>query len=71
MYNLKNFVFKPYIYDKPELYNKSNNLSIYNVNGELVLSQEIGNGTHTLHIKTPGFYYLIINDTETAPLIIK
>ena len=23
MYNLKNFVFKPYIYDKPELYNKS------------------------------------------------
>ena len=23
MYNLKNFVYKPYIYDKPELYNKS------------------------------------------------
>ncbi len=27
MYNLKNFVFKPYIYDKPELYNKSKSVN--------------------------------------------
>ena len=27
MYNLKNFVYKPYIYDKPELYNKSKSVS--------------------------------------------
>jgi len=54
-----------------ELYNQSNDLSIYNVNGELILSQEIGDGTHTLNIKTPGFYYLKINNVETAPLIIK
>jgi hypothetical protein len=27
MYNLNNFVYKPYIYDKPELYNKSKSVS--------------------------------------------
>ena len=27
MYNLKNFVYKPYIYDKPELYNKSKSVN--------------------------------------------
>jgi hypothetical protein len=27
MYNLTNYVFKPYIYDKPELYNKSKSVN--------------------------------------------
>jgi endonuclease I len=54
-----------------ELYNKSNIVSIYNVDGKLVLTQEVGNGVYTFNLKKRGFYYLKINNYETAPLIIQ
>jgi len=54
-----------------ELYNKINSVSIYNISGKLMLSQKLGNGLHTVNLNKAGFYYLKINNYDTAPLIIQ
>ena len=54
-----------------ELYNKINSVSIYNINGKLILSEELGNGLHSFNLNKAGFYYLKINNYDTAPLIIQ
>ena len=54
-----------------EVYNKINSVSIYNISGKLILSQELENGLHTFNLNKAGFYYLKINNYDTAPLIIQ
>ena len=41
MYNQNNYVFKPYIYDKPELYNKSKNVSDFYYEIPIQLEKEL------------------------------
>ena len=41
MYNLKNFVYKPYIYDKPELYNKSKSVDEFYYQIPVNLKEEL------------------------------
>ena len=41
MYNQKNYVLKPYIYDKPELYNKSKSVSEFYYEIPVTLDKEI------------------------------
>ena len=48
-----------------------NNINIYDIQGKLVLSEELLNGTHQININKAGFYYLEINELSFMPIIIK
>ena len=54
-----------------ELYNELNVITIYNLEGKMIYSQEYSSGIHTLELNQGGFYYVKINEYHYMPLIIK
>jgi len=54
-----------------ELYNNINYMSIYDLKGQLIFSQKLPKGSHSIKLDDPGFYYVTINGYEYMPMIIQ
>ncbi len=53
-----------------ELTDNINTVSIYNIKGQLIVSETFTKGTHSMDLNKSGFYYLEINNSNKIPLII-
>ena len=54
-----------------ELYNNLNYVAIYDLKGQLIFSQKLPKGTHSINLDNSGFYYLKINEYQYSPLMIE
>ena len=56
--------------DLVELNESINHVAVYNIKGQLINSQKLAKGTHSMELKKSGVYYLEINYSNKIPLII-
>ena len=53
-----------------ELYEQENQISIYNIQGKIILNTQLAAGLNKINLEKSGFYYIQINDNFNT-LIIK
>ena len=53
-----------------DLHQEINKIAIYDSKGQIILSKELHNGEHSIHIEKAGFYYLELNNNLHQKIII-